>query len=97
MENELIFENLINNKVAKCLRWADLYRGASVIVNNIHDARKVGKVEMCLLIALDKLRQERTGSAKATIEECYEKLGSNASFNTIDDIITILSEKNIIA
>lgn len=97
MENELIFEHLINNKVSKCQRWADLYRGASVIVNNIYDARKVGKVEMCLLIALDKLRQETTGNTKATIEECYEKISGNASFDTIDDIITTLSEKNIIA
>ena len=71
MENELLFEHLIDNKVSKCQRWADLYRGASVIVNNIHDARKVGKVEMCLLIALDKLRQEKTGSMKDIIEECY--------------------------
>ena len=35
--------------------------GASVIDNNMHDAMKVGKVEMCLQIALDKLRQETTG------------------------------------
>ena len=97
MENELIFEHLINDKVSKCLRWADLYRGASVIDNNMHDAMKVGKVEMCLQIALDKLRQETTGSTRVIIEECYEKLGSNASFETIDDIITTLSKQNIIA
>ena len=97
MENELLFDHLINDKVSKCLRWADLYRGASLIVNNIHDAQKVGKVEMCLLIALDKLRQEKTGNTRDLIEECYEKLGRNASFDTIDDIMTTLSEKNIIA
>jgi hypothetical protein len=96
MENELLFEHLINGKVSKCLRWADLYRGASVVVNNEHDAKKVSKVELCLLIALDKLKQQLNGTFKDLIEECYDKLSNNPSFDTIDEIISNLGEKHII-
>ena len=34
MENEFLFEHLINNKVSSILRWADLYRSASVVDKN---------------------------------------------------------------
>lgn len=83
--------------MSKCLRWADLYRGASVVVNNEHDAKKVSKVELCLLIALYTLKNELKGTSKNLVEECYNKLFNNPSFETIDEIITTLAENSIIA
>ena len=97
MENEFLFEHLINNKVSSILRWVDLYRSASVVdKNGLHNAIKVSRTELCLSIALDKLRQELSGEHKKIVEKCYDQLLDSPDFGTIDKIITTLHKQNII-
>ena len=96
MGNELLFEHLINDKVSTILRWADLYKAASVVRNGEHDAIKVSRTELCLSIALDKLRKELHGEQKIIVEDCYNKLLESSDFSTIDKIITLLHKQNII-
>lgn len=97
MENELLFERLIIDKVSNIQRWADLYRSASVMdKNGQHNAIKVSRTELCLSIALDKLRHELSGEYKVIVEDCYNELLDSPTFDTIDKIITLLHKKNII-
>lgn len=96
MENEFLFEHLIKDKVSTIQPWANLYRAASAVKNGEHDSIKVSRTELCLSIALDKLRQELSGEHKAIVEKCYNKLQVSPNFGTIDEIITTLNEKNVI-
>lgn len=97
MENALLFEHLINKNVSKCIRWADLYRGASVINSkNEHDMFKVGEVHVCLFIALNKLLDELEGDKKEIVKQHYDVLHTQNDFDTIEGIIASLYDNKII-
>jgi hypothetical protein len=98
MENELLFEYLINQQVSKCIRWADLYRSASVVdTQGNHDDFKVGEVYVCLFIALNILNGTLPGGEKKEIViKHLDALHTSVDFDTIDDIITDLHKYFII-
>lgn len=98
MENELLFEYLINQQVSKCIRWADLYRGASAVdAQENHDDFKVGEVHVCLLIALNKLYVTLpTGEKKEIVKKHIDTLHTSVDFDIINDIITDLHNHFII-
>lgn len=96
MEKELMFEHLINDKLSKCLRWADLYRAASVVdEEGKHDMIKVAKVEICLYMALHNMLLENINDNKI-IGDAINKLQGNVSFEIIDDILSDLSQNRIL-
>lgn len=97
MENELLFEHLINQKVSNCIRWADLYRGASVVnEKGEHDPFKVGEVHVCLFIALSRLSNELSGEKQIIVKKHFDLLHTQIDFDTIDMIITDLHDNYII-
>lgn len=96
MGNELIFEHLINARLSNCLRWADLYRAASVVGGDgKHDIVKVSKVEICLYMALNNLLLEN-GDESKIIGNAINKLQGDVSFEIIDDILSDLSQNRIL-
>jgi hypothetical protein len=94
MENELLFEHLINDKLSNYCRWSDLYRSASVLSNDNFNIKKVAQVEILLLLALSKLQEERNDLK--IIGECIKKLNDNPTFETIETIISELHSNNIL-
>ncbi len=96
MGNDLLFEHLMNEQVANCIRWADLYRGASAIIDGKHDEFKVGEVHICLYIALSRLIEQTSGDKQSVVKNHFDILHTQTDFDTIDGIISDLHDKLII-
>ena len=95
MENELLFEHLMNEQVSNCVRWADLYRGASAVIDGKHNEFKVGEVHICLYIALSKLIEQTSGDKQSIVKTHFDTLHTQTDFDTIDSIIGDLRDKLI--
>lgn len=95
MDNELIFEHLVNAYIMQG-HWADLYRGASVVGDNYRQGFKVGAVNTLLSIALKNLFTNANKEEQIIINDCMNKLQSSYGFDIADGVISELSEKGIV-